>query len=103
MRFIGCWLTVSKWSIDVEEGSIAGDRVRLIDFDNPNGNHWLAVNQFTIVEGQHNKRPDIVVFVNGFSLSVIELKNAADEEALLLSLLSGKFARIQMGMDPIGH
>lgn len=65
------------------DGSIAGDRVRLIDFDNPDNNDWLAVNQFTVIEGQHNRRPDIVVFVNGLPLGVIELKNAADENATI--------------------
>jgi type I restriction enzyme R subunit len=44
------------------DGSIAGDRVRLVDFENPGANDWLAVNQFTVIEGQHNRRPDIVVF-----------------------------------------
>ncbi len=63
------------------DGSIAGDHVRLIDFDNVSANDWLAVNQFTVVEGQHNRRPDIVVFVNGLPLGLIELKNAADEDA----------------------
>ena len=53
--------------------------VRLIDFDNPDANDWLAVNQFTVIEGQNNRRPDIVVFVNGLPLGVIELKNAAEE------------------------
>jgi type I site-specific restriction-modification system R (restriction) subunit len=67
------------------DGSIAGDHVRLIDFQNPTANDWLAVNQFTIIEGQHNRRPDIVVFVNGLPLGVIELKNAADEDATVWS------------------
>jgi type I restriction enzyme R subunit len=68
-----------------DDGSIAGDRVRLIDFDQPNNNDWLVVNQFTVIEGQHNRRPDIVVFVNGLPLAVIELKNAADEDATIWS------------------
>ncbi len=63
------------------DGSIAGDRVRLIDFDDPAANDWMAVNQFTVIEGQQNKRPDILVFVNGLPLTVVELKNAADEDA----------------------
>ena len=63
------------------DGTIAGDRVRLVDFDAPEQNDFLAVNQFTVIEGQHNRRPDIVVFVNGLPLAVIELKNAADEDA----------------------
>ncbi|NIA15067.1 MAG: HsdR family type I site-specific deoxyribonuclease [Nitrospiraceae bacterium] len=64
-----------------ESGRIIGDKVWLIDFENPDNNDWLAVNQFTVVEGQHNRRPDIVVFINGLPLVVIELKNPADEEA----------------------
>ena len=66
-----------------KDGSIAGDRVQLIDFDDPANNDWLVVNQFTVIEGQHNRRPDIVVFVNGLPLAVIELKNAADEDATI--------------------
>jgi type I restriction enzyme R subunit len=65
------------------EGRIVGDHARLFDFDAPERNDWLAVNQFTVVEGQHNRRPDLVVFVNGLPLAVIELKNAADENATL--------------------
>src|SRR5215218_10426615 len=63
------------------DNSIAGDRARLVDFDEPDNNEWLAVNQFTVIEGQYNRRPDIVLFVNGLPLTVIELKNAADERA----------------------
>ncbi len=66
-----------------DDGTIAGDRVRLIDFDRPGENDWLAVNQFTVTEGQHNRRPDLVVFVNGLPLGVVELKNAADEDATI--------------------
>ncbi|OGB24094.1 MAG: DEAD/DEAH box helicase [Burkholderiales bacterium RIFCSPLOWO2_02_FULL_57_36] len=65
------------------DGSIAGDHVRLVDFGEVGVNDWLAVNQFTVIEGQHNRRPDIVVFVNGLPLGLIELKNAADEEATI--------------------
>ena len=67
------------------DGSIAGDHVRLVDFEDVRANDWLAVNQFTVIEGQHNRRPDIVVFVNGLPLGVIELKNAADEDATIWS------------------
>ena len=63
------------------DGSIAGDDVRLVDFGDVGSNDWLAVNQFTVIEGQHNRRPDIVVFVNGLPLGLVELKNAADEDA----------------------
>lgn len=67
------------------DGTITGDRARLIDFENPEANDWVAVNQFTIIEGQNNRRPDIVIFVNGLPLAVIELKNAADEDATAYS------------------
>ncbi len=63
-----------------EDGSIAGDHVRLIDFDNPDANDWLAVNQFTVIEGQNNRRPDIVVFINGLPLGIIELKIPEDTD-----------------------
>jgi type I restriction enzyme, R subunit len=65
------------------DGTIAGDQARLIDFDNLEANDWLAVNQFTVVDGQHKRRPDIVIFVNGLPLAVIELKNPADEDATI--------------------
>jgi type I restriction enzyme R subunit len=60
---------------------IAGDKVWLIDYENPNNNEFLVVNQFTVIEGNINKRPDVILFVNGLPLVVIELKNAADESA----------------------
>jgi type I restriction enzyme, R subunit len=62
------------------EGRIVGAQVRVLDFDDPANNDWLVVNQFTIIENRHNRRPDIVVFVNGLPLAVLELKNAADEK-----------------------
>jgi len=70
------------------DGSIAGDRVRLVDFADVKANDWLAVNQFTVIEGQHNRRPDVILFLNGLPLAVIELKNAADEEATIWSAFS---------------
>lgn len=63
-----------------DDGSIAGDQVRLIDFDNPVANDWLAVNQFTVIEGQNNRRPDIVVFVNGLPAGIVELKVPEDTD-----------------------
>ena len=66
-----------------DAGMLRGDRVAIIDYENPDNNDWLAVNQFTVIEGQHNRRPDVVVFVNGLPLVVIELKNPADEEATI--------------------
>ena len=66
-----------------DEGAIRGAQARVIDFDNPANNDWLAVNQFTVVENKHERRPDVVLFVNGLPLGVIELKNPADEEATI--------------------
>jgi type I restriction enzyme R subunit len=70
------------------DGGIAGDCVRLADFEDVSVNDWLAVNQFTVIEGQRNRRPDIVVFINGLPLGLIELKNAADEDATIWSAYS---------------
>ena len=66
------------------DGRIRGDRVRLIDFDAPEDNDWLAVNQFTVV-GTSECRPDVVLFINGIPLAVIELKNPTDEKATILT------------------
>ncbi len=67
------------------DGSIAGDRVRLVDFQNVESNDWFAVNQFSLVEGQYSRRPDVVVFVNGLPLVIMEMKNAAQESATIWS------------------
>ncbi len=66
-----------------EEGRIVGNKAWLADFDNPDRNDWLVANQFTVIEGQRNRRPDLVVFVNGLPLAVIELKNPADVNATI--------------------
>ena len=66
------------------DGTIRGARVQLIDFDTPKNNDWLAVNQFTVVETSE-RRPDIVLFINGLPLVVIELKNPTDEKATVLT------------------
>jgi type I restriction enzyme R subunit len=64
------------------DGSIKAEPARVVDFEDPDNNDWLAVNQFTVVGLQgHNRRADIVIFVNGLPLGVIELKNPADERA----------------------
>ncbi|MBS1770587.1 MAG: GIY-YIG nuclease family protein, partial [Acidobacteria bacterium] len=68
-----------------EDGFERSHEVALIDFENIENNEFLAVNQFTITENNHNKRPDIILFVNGIPLVVIELKNAADETAKIQS------------------
>ncbi len=67
------------------DGNDRGDRVWLVDFINPDNNEFVVANQFTVVENGHNKRPDIILFVNGIPLVVIELKNAADENTTLHS------------------
>jgi type I restriction enzyme R subunit len=64
---------------------IAGDKVWLVDYMNPGNNEFLVVNQFTVIEGNTNKRPDVILFVNGLPLVVIELKNATDENATIQS------------------
>lgn len=65
------------------DGSIGGDLVRVLDYDEPENNEFLAVNQFTVVENQHERRPDVVLFINGLPLAVMELKNAATENATI--------------------
>jgi type I restriction enzyme R subunit len=65
------------------DGEIRGAQARVLDFDNTDANDWLAVNQFTVVENKHSRRPDVVLFVNGLPLAVVELKNAADENATI--------------------
>ncbi|MDO9153605.1 MAG: type I restriction endonuclease subunit R [Paludibacter sp.] len=74
--------------VDVEvrtSDGIRGQKVYIVDFTYPENNEFLAINQFTIIEGSQNKRPDIILFVNGLPLVVIELKNATDENATLKS------------------
>jgi type I restriction enzyme R subunit len=66
-------------------GEIRGAQARVIDFDAPDNNDWLAVNQFSVMENRHSRRPDVVLFVNGMPLAVLELKNAADEKATIWS------------------
>jgi len=67
------------------EGSIRGAQARVIDFDDPAGNNWLAVSQFSVVEHKHSRRPDVVLCVNGLPLAVLELKDAAEENATMWS------------------
>ncbi|MGE4159665.1 MAG: type I restriction endonuclease, partial [Planctomycetota bacterium] len=68
-----------------KDGSIAGTQARVVDFEKEDNNDWLAVNQFTVAEGPHTRRPDVVLFLNGLPIAVIELKNAADENATIWS------------------
>ena len=62
-------------------GAIRGAQAAVIDYASPAANDFLAVNQVTVTEREHTRRPDVVLFVNGLPLGVIELKNPADEEA----------------------
>jgi len=67
------------------DGAIRGAQARVLDFDNPANNDWLAANQFSVIENKHSRRPDVVLFVNGLPLAVLELKNAASENATIWS------------------
>jgi type I restriction enzyme R subunit len=66
-----------------EYGGVRHDKVWLLDLEDLSNNDWLVVNQFTVIEDRRNRRPDVVVFVNGLPLGVIELKNPADEKATI--------------------
>ena len=68
-----------------DDGTVRPAHVRMIDFDEPDANTWSAINQFTVSENGNTRRPDIVVFLNGLPLAVIELKNPADETATIWS------------------
>lgn len=74
-----------------EDGTLTAGKVRLIDFENPEQNDWLAVSQFVVINGQNNRRPDVVVFVNGLPLAVIELKAPGSAGAHL----AGAFNQLQ--------
>ena len=79
------WMLVSGVNVEyrTDDGSIRGEPAQVVDFDNPGNNDWLAVNQFTVTENRNTRRPDVVLFLNGLPLGVIELKNPADEEATI--------------------
>ncbi|PBB08167.1 deoxyribonuclease HsdR [Kocuria sp. WRN011] len=68
-----------------DDGLLRTTRLWLVDFDEPENNDWVAVNQFTIVENGKNRRPDVLVMVNGLPLALLELKNPAAEHATLKS------------------
>ena len=86
-----CNYAFQKWIIQglplqvQRESGTRGDQAWLFDYENPENNDWLVVNQYTVKEGQHIRRPDIVVFVNGLPVGVIELKNPENEDATLQS------------------
>ena len=87
--------TLLTLGVDVEyrraDGSIAGDKVYLVDNKDLKNNDWLAVNQYTVIENNHNRRPDVLIFVNGIPLAIFELKNPADANATI----EGAFNQIQ--------
>jgi len=68
-----------------KDGQMRGGLVWLVDFQNPSNNEYVTVHQFTVIENHHQKRPDVVLFVNGLPVVVIELKNPVDENATLKS------------------
>ncbi len=80
------------------DGQIGGEYARIVDLENPEANDWLAVNQFTVIEHHANRRPDIVTFVNGLPVGVVELKNPGDENATV----SGAFNQLQTYKAQIG-
>ena len=80
------------------DGTIGGEQVRLLDFDEPTANDLLAVNQFTVIENRANRRPDVVVFINGLPLAVLELKHPGKPNATL----DGAFNQFQTYKDQIG-
>ena len=94
-------------------GAVCGAQVLGLDFENPANNDWLAVNQFTVVDGEHERRPDVVLFVNGLPLGLIELKNPADEKATVwtawmqiqtyMAELSNRFCQVQRESGRLGR
>ena len=76
---------------DTDDGALTAAKVRLIDFDDPAKNDWLAVNQFVVIHGQAQRRPDVVVFVNGLPLAVVELKAPGSAQASV----AGAFNQLQ--------
>lgn len=80
-RYCHQWLTQGVKVTYLHNGETRGGQVRLLDYDTPSANDWLVVNQLSVTGARHTRRPDIVVYVNGLPLAVIELKNPADENA----------------------
>lgn len=82
-------LLVEGVKVDMQrDGITRGEIVHLVDFEDVSNNDFVVANQFTIIENGHNKRPDIILFINGLPLVVIELKNAVDENATIRSAYS---------------
>ena len=66
-----------------DNGVVRGAQAQSIDFQNPDNNDWLAVRQFTVTENRNTRRADVVLFINGLPLGIIELKNPVDEDATI--------------------
>ena len=81
LAFTPCSSTA--WGAVRGDGGTRGDQAWLIDFDDPANNDFLVVNQLTIVQGSNNRRPDLVLYVNGLPIGVIELKNPTDDDATI--------------------
>nr|WP_281381726.1 type I restriction endonuclease subunit R [Quisquiliibacterium transsilvanicum] len=85
--FVNANRQVHRWLVDgvpvqyQKDGETRGDRVRLLDFAEPAANDWLAVNQVSVQGPKLTRRPDVVLFVNGLPIVVVELKNPGDEDA----------------------
>jgi len=81
--------TLLTEGVDVEyydrDGTLKAGKVNLIDFVNPDNNDWLAVSQFVVIAGSYNRRPDVVVFINGLPVAVIELKAPGNDNATVVS------------------
>lgn len=80
-RQVHSWITKGVKVTYHEGNQEVGKQLKVIDFENPENNDWLVVNQFTIHGAKQNRRPDVLVFLNGLPLAVIELKNVADHKA----------------------
>ena len=80
-RQVHQWLTKGIQVTYHKDNQEVGKQLKVIDYEDPENNDWLVVNQFTVQGHKHNRRPDVLVFVNGLPLSIIELKNVADENA----------------------
>lgn len=87
--------------VDIEyrdsAGEIRTDKVNLFDFANPENNEFVAINQLTVIQDDHNRRPDVVLFVNGLALVVIEIKDPSDTKATLKKA----YNQLQTYMDEI--
>jgi len=69
--------------VKLDDGSVGTQKIKIIDSLTIGNNHFLAVNQLTITRGNHQRRPDVILYINGLPLVVIELKNLIDENATI--------------------